>query len=99
MPDIKFYPDNLTITVADGTLLIEAIRQAGLYIDAPCGGQGKCGKCQVTLLNRESPVTVLACHFTVTEDLTVALSPRTEAQILTDSSVPIAHLKLSLIHI
>lgn len=39
MPDIKFYPDNLTITVADGTLLIEAIRQAGLYIDAPCGGQ------------------------------------------------------------
>lgn len=93
MPDIKFYPDNLTITVADGTLLIEAIRQAGLYIDAPCGGQGKCRKCQVTLLNRESPVTVLACHFTVTEDLTVALSPRTEAQILTDSSVPIAHLK------
>ena len=52
MPDIKFYPDNLTITVADGTLLIEAIRQAGLYTDAPCGGQGKCGKCQVTLLNR-----------------------------------------------
>lgn len=93
MPDIKFYPDNLTITVADGTLLIEAIRQAGLYIDAPCGGQGKCRKCQVTLLNRESPVTVLACHFIVTEDLTVALSPRTEAQILTDSSVPIAHLK------
>lgn len=50
MPNIKFCPDNQSITVADGTLLIDAIRQAGLYIDAPCGGQGKCGKCRVTLL-------------------------------------------------
>ena len=99
MPNIKFYPDNQTITVADGTLLIDAIRQAGLYIDAPCGGQGKCGKCKVTLLNKEKPVTVLACHFSVTEDLTVAVSKKSTTQILTGSDIAMSHLTNSQITI
>lgn len=92
MPNIKFCPDNQSITVADGTLLIDAIRQAGLYIDAPCGGQGKCGKCRVTLLNKKEPVTVLACHFPVTEDLTVDFSKKTDTQILTGSDIAMSRL-------
>ncbi|MFH1560750.1 MAG: ASKHA domain-containing protein [Chloroflexota bacterium] len=33
--------------VADGTLLDDAIRLAGLEADVPCGGQGRCGRCLV----------------------------------------------------
>lgn len=44
---VTFVPDNGSVTVAPGTPLLEAARQAGLRLQAPCGGQGRCGKCLV----------------------------------------------------
>ncbi len=35
------------IPVAEGALLSDALREAGLEADMPCGGQGRCGKCRV----------------------------------------------------
>ncbi|MCJ7749975.1 MAG: 2Fe-2S iron-sulfur cluster-binding protein, partial [Armatimonadetes bacterium] len=35
------------MTVAPGTPLLEAAREAGLRLQSPCGGQGRCGKCLV----------------------------------------------------
>ena len=44
---VTFLPDNGSVTVASGTLLAEAAREAGLRLQSPCGGQGRCGKCRL----------------------------------------------------
>lgn len=46
---IEFQPSGKTIDVKDGTTVIRAARQAGLHINASCGGTGVCGKCRVLL--------------------------------------------------
>ncbi len=58
---------NKEITVNEDTNLLDAIHQSGLFIDAPCGGQGKCNKCTVYI--NEKPH--LACKTSIKEDLTV----------------------------
>ena len=50
MPTIKFLPADTTATVPSGTVLSDAIEQAGLQIHLPCGGQGRCGRCKVRIL-------------------------------------------------
>lgn len=37
------------VHVPTGTLLVDAARQAGVDIQQPCGGQGRCGRCVVVL--------------------------------------------------
>ena len=44
---VIFLPSERTIQVETGTPLIRAARQAGLHINASCGGNGVCGKCRV----------------------------------------------------
>ena len=44
---VTFLPDNGSVTVAAGTPLLEAAREAGLRLQSPCGGEGRCGKCLV----------------------------------------------------
>lgn len=50
MPVITFQPSGRQITVAVGTSLLDASTQAGVSIEAPCGGEGSCGDCRVRLL-------------------------------------------------
>ncbi|MGV7927574.1 MAG: ASKHA domain-containing protein [Spirochaetota bacterium] len=47
MPRITFNPSGRTIEAGEGMDLIEAARRAGEDIDAPCGGNGTCGRCLV----------------------------------------------------
>jgi uncharacterized 2Fe-2S/4Fe-4S cluster protein (DUF4445 family) len=51
MPLITFKPSDTTIDVPSGTDLLQAARQAGVDIDAPCGGKGTCGKCLVKVVS------------------------------------------------
>jgi uncharacterized 2Fe-2S/4Fe-4S cluster protein (DUF4445 family) len=44
---VKFLPHDRVITVAPGESLIRAALQAGVHINASCGGEGVCGKCRV----------------------------------------------------
>lgn len=45
--EITFRPQGITLTAADGTTLLQAAREAGLTLEAPCDGRGTCGKCLV----------------------------------------------------
>ncbi len=45
--DILFMPHNRKITVEDGESIIRAAMNAGVHINASCGGDGVCGKCRV----------------------------------------------------
>ena len=40
----------VTATAAPGETLLETARAANVAIDAPCSGNGSCGKCRVKLL-------------------------------------------------
>lgn len=61
--------EHLTLDVAQGAVLLDALREHGLQPDAPCGGRGTCGKCRVVV----NGVERLACQTKVEKDMTVAL--------------------------
>jgi uncharacterized 2Fe-2S/4Fe-4S cluster protein (DUF4445 family) len=46
---ITFHPADKTVTASTGALVTDALRQAGLEILQPCGGQGRCGRCAVVV--------------------------------------------------
>lgn len=78
---VRFIREKKEIKVPEGTTILNAEIQAGLVPDAPCGGQGKCGKCLV----RIDGVTVKACQTVITKDLEVdTLLEHKENRILTE---------------
>jgi uncharacterized 2Fe-2S/4Fe-4S cluster protein (DUF4445 family) len=44
---VHFLPEDITVSVPDGTTILEAAHVAGLYVNSVCGGEGTCGKCKV----------------------------------------------------
>ena len=64
--------------VAPGSQLLRCLREAGIFIDAPCGGQGKCGKCAVIVNGREA----LSCQTLVDTDMTVVIPTSNRLQVL-----------------
>ena len=69
MPTVYIPAQKREIPVAAGVNLLDALKQHGIYPDAPCGGNGKCGKCRVIA----DGVDVIACKTVVDRDITVAL--------------------------
>ncbi len=86
---IRFLPEGQETAVDEGKSLLEAAREANLYVGAICGGEGVCGKCRVIV--REGEVEgesteyltrdeirrgyVLACQVVPTTDLVVEIPP------------------------
>ena len=46
---VTFLPHETKITVPDGETVIHAALEAGVHINASCGGEGVCGKCRVLI--------------------------------------------------
>jgi len=46
---VTFLPSGLTVDIEIGETLLKAAQNAGLHINASCGGSGVCGKCRVLL--------------------------------------------------
>ncbi len=44
---VTFLPHQRVISVAPGESLLRAALQAGVHINASCGGEGVCGKCRI----------------------------------------------------
>jgi len=83
---VEFQPANKKITVPDGTVLSETAKRAGVFIDSPCGGNGTCKKCAVTLILDGSEETVLACQTKVEADCVVRLPEHSAVRTLNDGS-------------
>lgn len=49
MPKVKFLPHGREVEVEKGTSVIRAALNAGVHINASCGGNGVCGKCRVKI--------------------------------------------------
>ncbi len=92
--EVNFLPSGKRVTVPDGTLLLDAAAQAGIVLDTPCGGQGRCGRCRVKVERgqvsmRENPRLtpkqidegwVLACTSKVWGDLLITVPPKAEKE-------------------
>lgn len=50
---IRFLPDGQEATVAEGQSLLEAAREAKVYVGGICGGDGTCGKCRLIVRDGE----------------------------------------------
>ena len=47
MPRVTFLPHEKTISVPEGESLLRAAMEAGVHINASCGGDGVCAKCRI----------------------------------------------------
>jgi uncharacterized 2Fe-2S/4Fe-4S cluster protein (DUF4445 family) len=47
---VRFLPGGRTTEAKSGETLLQAARQAGVHINASCGGAGLCGKCRVQVV-------------------------------------------------
>ena len=69
-----------------GQTLLEALRDAGYGLSAPCGGNGTCGQCRVrTDDGAGGTAEVLACRTFVRDGAEVTLGADTGVQVLTDA--------------
>src|SRR5210317_1986290 len=48
---IRFLPYETEIEIENGDTVIRAALEAGVHVNASCGGEGVCGKCRVIIEN------------------------------------------------
>lgn len=75
----NIYIQNRILSVSHGSNLLEVLRENHLAPDAPCGGNGVCGKCKVKV-NGEK---VLSCNYRIHSDITVELPQKAKTEVLT----------------
>jgi uncharacterized 2Fe-2S/4Fe-4S cluster protein (DUF4445 family) len=104
MHKVRFLPHNKEITVPDGENLIRAAMEAGVHINASCGGEGVCGKCRVIvedgtvedgITEKLSPEDLIkgyrqACLAKIKSDLTVRIPVEStiDAKVLNLQTTP-----------
>jgi len=90
---VTFFPENKTVTVAEGETILKAAERADIYVNSLCGGEGTCGKCRVIIksgkvqrhassLLSERDLDegyVLACITKISSNLVVEVPPESSA--------------------
>ncbi len=100
---VKFDTSAAPVSVPTGTLVSEAAAQAGVEINQPCGGQGRCGRCAVQInagdVRRRSVLRLsqsdiesgyaLACQSVIEGDVGIVVPPqeKIERRLTTDRIV------------
>ena len=64
---IRFLPEDRQMTVEEGVNLLEAAREANVYVGGLCGSEGVCGKCRVII--REGEVDGESTDFLTREEI------------------------------
>lgn len=83
---ITLIKEKISVEVLHETRLLDALKSAGIFTDAPCGGKGTCGKCKVRMQKDEKWETVQACQTKVLSDIFIDTSEhKREHQILTSA--------------
>ena len=89
---IVFKPPGVAVDAEVGTTLLDAALAAGVTIDTPCGGEGRCGRCKVLVESGavgqranakltpadEAEGLALACQAVVKGDATIVVPTREE---------------------
>ncbi|MBW2179488.1 MAG: DUF4445 domain-containing protein [Deltaproteobacteria bacterium] len=95
---IRILPEGKSIQADEGQLLIEALVGAGMILRFDCGGNGRCGKCQVRIpeLSSESfsPPTDAECRMLGEKNLSDGYRLACQATVLNDLEVNIPESSL-----
>ena len=86
---ITFQPSGRTVYVLPGTSVFEAAARAGLLLQTPCGGQGKCGKCKVYVRSGTCPSAAPCVEFFSKEELAKGARLGCQAQVTDDCVIEI----------
>ena len=82
---IIFNPMDKMIEVERGTILLDAIRQAGINIRSECGGEGECGTCKVILNKGEvSDVSTKYTNWLSSQEISEGYHLACQTRVLSD---------------
>ncbi len=95
-----------SVQVKTGTLLSESAQRAGIDLNQPCGGQGRCGRCALQItegsVRRRSTIRLseddlnkgyaLACQSVIEGDIHVAVPPQEKIERLLTSDRTVAEV-------
>ncbi len=61
---VVFAPSQKEIIIEENRTLLDAAREAGVYVDSQCNGKGKCGKCRIRVVEGQTtPLTPQEAEF------------------------------------
>ncbi len=80
---ILFSPGDATVEAPRGTTILEAARQAGVFIDSLCSGDGVCGKCRVKVRRGrvDGETSEFLSHEEIREGFVLACEARAESDL------------------
>jgi len=82
---VHFSPGNVDIVVEQGTNLLEAAINAGVHINASCGGAGTCGTCKVLI--EKGKVETTRTEKLSEEEYKQGIRQACQSRVITDLSV------------
>jgi len=99
---IKFLPHNKEVTFPESGSVLHAAMEAGVHVNASCGGEGLCGKCRVIIEKGQIEGGIserlsqedlnagyrLACRCRIKSDLTVRIPVESEIDASVLNRIP-----------
>ena len=76
---------DLSFPAVPGESFLALLQRAGFSLSAPCGGQGRCGKCRLLLQEDGKVREILACQTPVEHDCTVILEEQQGGSIVAEA--------------
>ena len=75
---VRYLPHGVHAEALEGTLISDAAKAAGVTIKLPCGGNGRCGRCNVVISRPNDPERcdlnrVLACQTRIDGDMSISI--------------------------
>lgn len=86
---ITFKPGDIRISVPQGTSVLDAAMEAGVHINAACGGQGTCGRCRVKLIS--GSVDCAASGLLSAEDIEQGFRLACGTRVQSDTEIELVH--------
>ena len=85
---LHFVQEQISLEVKEGTTVMNALKAAGIFLDAPCAGKGTCQKCLIQISTDSSSwETVKACQTRIDCSLYIDTSKsKMKHRILTEAA-------------
>ena len=85
---LHFVQEQLSLEVEEGTTVMNALKAANVFLDAPCGGKGTCHKCLVQISSDSASwKTVKACQTKISSSLYIdTAKSKRKHRILTEAA-------------
>ena len=81
-----------SVSAVPGETFLSLLRRTGFTVSAPCGGQGRCGKCRLILQEGGKARVILACGTYIDGDCTVILEQQQGGTIVSKAESELIHV-------